>query len=127
MTASTLLGTGRGRGLMLNMAIAQETNLNLGGGATAEHEFAGIIVNVIPKDGGNAFSGFLFANGTNNGLQSDNLSDTLRGRELTQVNTVRKIWDLNVTLGGPVRKDRLCVFAAARHLGSRAIHGVYRM
>lgn len=116
MNASTLLGVGRSRGLMLNGAIAQETNVSVGN-ATAEHEVAGTLINVIPKDGGNTVSGVLYFNGTDNALQSDNLSDELRSRGLTQVNTIKNIWDLNGTAGGPLRKNRLWLFGGVRYWG----------
>ena len=110
-------GTGQGRGIMYNTATAQEFNVALGG-ANAETEWGGMIINLIPKDGGNIFSGFFNTSGTNGSLQSNNLDNTLRGLGLTVVNTVDKIWDVNGTLGGPFLKDKLWFFVAARSWGS---------
>lgn len=124
MHAGSILGTGggRSRGLMINAAIAQESNIAMGG-KNAEDDVAGTRVNLIPKEGGNSFSGMLFVNGTNSDLQSDNLTDEVRGRGLTRVNTISKIWDLNSTLGGRIVQDKLWFFLAARSWGHEKVIG----
>ena len=49
-------------GNMLNVAAAQEVVLSTSGGL-GEAETAGVTLNAIPREGGNMFSGTLFANG----------------------------------------------------------------
>ena len=110
-------GTGSGRGIFLNSATADELNVSQGG-ANAETELGGMVINLVPKQGGNTFSGFFLANGTNSSLQSNNLTSALQAQGLTQVGTVQKIWDTNATLGGPVVKDKVWFFVAARDWGS---------
>ena len=127
MHAGNLLGAGggRSRGIMLNMATAEEANLNLGG-AGAEHEVAGVLVNLIPKEGGNDFSGSFLANYTNEGLQSDNLTQDVMDRGLSSVNKIDRIWDMNGTLGGPVFRNKLWFFASWRYWGKdKQIGGNY--
>ena len=51
---------------------------------------------------------------TNNNLQSNNLSDDLRARGVNNLEQVLKLDDFNVTLGGPIKRDRLWFFAATR-------------
>jgi hypothetical protein len=110
-------GTGQARGIFLNAATADEFNVSLGG-ANAETEWGGMIINLVPKQGGNDFTGFFLVNGTGGGLQSNNLTSSLQAQGLTNVGTVQKIWDTNATLGGPFLKDKLWFFAAARYWGS---------
>ena len=52
-------GEGQGRGFYFNPAAASEVSVQLGG-QTAEFENGGAQANLVPKDGGNRFSG-LFA------------------------------------------------------------------
>jgi hypothetical protein len=85
---------------------------------SAETETAGVQMNAVPKDGGNTFHGYLFGNGTGSSLQGSNLNEELRARGLTNVPTVRKIYDASGSLGGPVRRDRLWVFTAHRWWGA---------
>ena len=127
MHAGNLLGAGggRSRGIMLNMAIAEEANLNLGG-AGAEHEVAGVLINLIPKEGGNNFSGSFLGNYTNEGLQSDNLTQSVIDRGLNSVNKIDRIWDMNGTLGGPVFQNKLWFFGSWRYWGKdKQIGGNY--
>ena len=91
---------GQGRGFYFNPAAAQEVSVELGG-QTAEFEAGGVQVNMVPKEGGNLFSGFFVGNYTNSHLSSDNLNDDLRARGLTVVNTTDLIYEANGALGGP--------------------------
>ena len=73
---------------------------------------------MITKDGGNKFSGALFAAGTGSGLQSNNLTSELQSQGLTSVNSVRRVYDFNGALGGPLLKDRVWFFGSARGWGT---------
>lgn len=116
---------GSGRGFFANPANAQEITLDLGGGS-AEQELGGIQMNVVPKEGGNRYSGFFLANVTNQSLQSDNLTPELQQRGLTKVNGVDKIWDANAAFGGPIKQDTLWFFTAHRSWGNASrVAGVF--
>jgi Carboxypeptidase regulatory-like domain len=116
---------GSGRGFFANPANAQEITIDLGGG-TAENELGGVQMNLVPKDGGNQFSGYLFTNYTNDRLQSDNLTSELIARGLLKVNGVNKIWDVNGALGGPIKRDKLWFFTSHRSWGnSSRVAGVF--
>ena len=60
----------------------------------------------------------MFLGGTSSGLQSNNLDDELRSQGLTSVNSVKKVYDVNGAVGGPVLKERLWFFASARGWGT---------
>lgn len=115
--ASALEGTGRG--YYVNPLAVQDVVIDVGTMGSAEYSLGGAQSNAIPKDGGNLFSGSLFLAGTGHQLQSDNLTDALKAQGLTSVNTVRRVYDLNGAVGGPVQKDKLWFFAAARHWGTQ--------
>ena len=57
-------GEGQGRGFYFNPAAASGSSVQLGG-QTAEFENGGMQANMVPKDGGNRFSGLFSANYAN--------------------------------------------------------------
>ena len=109
-------GEGQGRGFYFNPAAAQEASVQLGG-QTAEFENGGFQANMIPKDGGNLFSGIFSSNYAGKGLVSDNLTQELRDRGLTQVNKAQRTYDANIAFGGPIARDKLWFFTAHRVFG----------
>src|SRR2546428_701062 len=95
-------------------------------GISAEVNADGPVMNVIPKEGGNTFKTILNGLFTDYHLESNNLTDALRARGLQTVNKTLKIFDEAASLGGPIKKDRLWFFGAARTWGSaRQFAGVY--
>ena len=97
---------------------AQEVVVTTSGGL-GEAETAGVVMNIIPREGGNSFNGQVFTTGTSSGLQSDNLTDDLVARGLRTPNSVDKLWDGSVGVGGPIRRDKAWFFATARSNGFR--------
>jgi hypothetical protein len=85
----------------------------------AETATGGVRVNLIPRDGGNAFSGAMFVGYTGESMQGDNLTQELRDRGLTAGDAVKLVFDVNTSLGGPVTRDRLWFFASFRDVGNR--------
>ena len=109
-------GAGRGGSFVavsVNDATVREISLETGG-LSAESELGGVRGNVIPKDGGNSFEGFLSGAFANHKLQSRNLSDDLQAQGLTSVDRVNYIYDFNPAAGGPIRADKLWFFGAYR-------------
>ena len=80
-------------------------------GKSAEAETGGVRINMIPREGGNRFRGGFTTNFSNPALQTDNVSDELRDQGLPVANTLRRMWSVNPTLGGPVLRDRLWFFS----------------
>ena len=76
-----------------------------------------IYINMIPKDGGNTFSGTLFADFTYTPWSASNLSDKLRSRGINDVAKVYHIYDFNPGVGGPVKRDKLWFYYAYRYEG----------
>jgi hypothetical protein len=109
---------GTGRGYYINPLAADETLIDTGSLGSAQYEYGGAQVNMIPKDGGNTFTGSAFVGGTGSGFQRNNLTDDLQSQGLTSVNTVRRVYDFNGALGGRILKDRIWFFGAARRWGT---------
>ena len=96
-------------------------------GSLGESENAGPAMNLVPRQGGNRFSGTFFANGANDSMQSDNFSEEIRAAGLRAPNKLSKIWDTSAAVGGPIRRDRLWFFSAARYQGNhRLVGGMFR-
>ena len=99
-----------------DVANAQEMQVMVGGGL-GESETGGPIANIIPKSGGNAFSGNFFMSGTRSALQGDNVTPELQQQGIGQAPTVRKNWDGSAGVGGPILRDRLWFFTNLRTIG----------
>jgi hypothetical protein len=92
-------------------------------GITAETSGGGVRINMVPKDGGNTFSGSGFFGGTRGSWQSSNVNQRLRttGLGLTQGSKVDLIQDINGAFGGPIVKDRLWFLGSYRRIATDAI------
>ena len=78
--------------LNANDAQTEELSYEIGA-VSADVAIGGVRVNVIPKEGGNTFSGSAFGNFSNSGLQGDNLSRELLDLGLRTPDVVDSIWD----------------------------------
>jgi hypothetical protein len=103
-----------------DMGNAQEVSFTLSGGL-GEAETGGPAMNIIPRQGGNTFSGTLFATGANAALQGSNFTQAHRDAGLRAPNELKKLWDVNAAFGGPVARDRLWFYLAARNQGNRKL------
>ena len=104
-------------GYQLNTALVQEMTLQASG-ISAEGNTEGMLINLIPKEGGNTFSGALAGLYTNDELGGDNLTPELRARGLDTVNKPLKIYDATFSLGGPIKKDKVWFFTSHREWGN---------
>src|SRR2546428_8212195 len=96
------------------------------GGMSAEAMTGGPQVNIVPKDGGNRFSGSLSAAYAGPSLQMGNLTDALSARGLKNDISIRRSYDYGGAIGGPIKKDKLWFFMAHRWGGaSRHVQGSY--
>ena len=104
---------------------AEEVSFTTSGGL-GESETAGLVMNIVPKTGGNTIHGSVFFSGSGEKLQSDNFNDTLRSAGLVAPTPLTRVYDLNGAGGGPIKKDRVWYFVNARTQGStRTIANVY--
>jgi hypothetical protein len=99
--------------LFPDMGATQEMTIDYAAGM-AEAATGGVKVNYVPREGGNTFKGSFFGTAVNSSFQADNFTDDLRTRGLTQRNSLRKAYDVNGSVGGPIVKDKVWFFASAR-------------
>jgi hypothetical protein len=113
MRASGMNGDGN---IMLGWALNDAASAELTfetGSQTAEMQVGGVLMNAIPKEGGNTFSGTWFTYGAGGGLQSDNRTPELR--EVIQVaNRIGYTFETNPAFGGPIIRNKLWFFSAGR-------------
>ncbi len=96
-----------------NVGMAQEVSIETNP-TTAETSGGGIRINMIPRDGGNTFSGDVHFSGMVSNWQSDNITDDLRARGATTPESTENMFDFNPAFGGPIVRDRLWFFASGR-------------
>ena len=96
-----------------NSGMIQEVTVDTAAGS-AEQSAGGVRMNIIPREGGNTFTGSLFVTGTNEDLQSDNIDQELRDRGLVSTSSVRSNWEINPAFGGPLQRDKLWFFVSGR-------------
>ena len=75
-------------------------------------------LNLIPREGGNRFSGATYIGYTDSSFQSNNLTDDLLARGLQTPDSVKMIYDTNFSVGGPIKKDVLWFFGSYRNVGN---------
>ena len=97
-------------------------------GVGADRDSGGMQINMIPKDGGNQFSGIATAAYSGPKLAASNITPELLARHLdpNRVGSLKKFRDTGEGIGGPIRRDRLWFFAAAREgVTQQFADGVY--
>ena len=76
----------------------------------------GVIMNAIPKAGGNTFSGSALANGSGPALQGSNVTSDLQARGLQGASSsLKTLYDINGAVGGPIKRDKLWFYATSRY------------
>jgi hypothetical protein len=80
----------------------------------AEAPVGGVQINMIPRDGGNEYHGGVFMTGANRSMQSNNLDQELLDLGFRAQNRVDTVYDVNLTLGGPIARNRLWFFSTFR-------------
>jgi putative oxidoreductase len=97
-------------------------------GIGADRDSGGMTINMIPRDGGNAFSGSAIFAYSGPDLETKNVTDELLARGLNpqRVGSLKKFRDSGAALGGPIRRDRLWFFTAVREgVAQQYADGVY--
>ena len=86
-------------------------------GQSGETDTNGVILNAVPRSGGNTFKGSAVISGSGPGLQGSNITDRLATRGVASASTsLKRLWDVNGAIGGPIMKDRLWFYATSRYL-----------
>jgi hypothetical protein len=111
-------GDGANRSMFsMNAGLMQETVISTSGGL-GEAETSGVLINMVPREGGNTIRGSLFGTFGNGATQGSNFDDELRATVRTP-NDVKAVWETSAQVGGPLLADRLWYVASAKHAGTR--------
>jgi hypothetical protein len=123
MVDGTIINTGGGAGIMgmtggyvADIANSQEVSIQISG-ALGESETGGAAINIIPRTGGNRFSGNYFTSYTRAAwFDSNNASYPSIASNYPIIND----HDVSGAFGGPIIRDRLWFYAAGRLWGKEA-------
>jgi hypothetical protein len=87
-------------------------------GVGADRDTGGLQLNMVAKDGGNTFSGTATLAYSGPDLQSSNFNDELMARgvnaAISGLSSIKKFVDAGAGVGGPLQRNRLWFFGAAR-------------
>ena len=118
-------GTGEFSNYVPDTGSTQEITVDYGA-VSAEQAFGGLRIDIIPREGGNTFRGTVFATYVNDQWQGNNLTQDLQDRGLPQPNEMKKAYDFNPSIGGPLMRDKLWFYTSARwQINQNYIAGLY--
>jgi hypothetical protein len=92
---------------------------------SAEMSTGGIRINFIPKDGGNTFGNSTFYTFANQSMQGNNYTSALQNAGLPTPTKIDSTWDLNESIGGPIKKDKAWFWFSTRFNRTAAFAGVF--
>ncbi|MGE0705041.1 MAG: carboxypeptidase regulatory-like domain-containing protein [Vicinamibacterales bacterium] len=96
-----------------NEAMIQETTFQTSS-ISAESTLGGVRMNMIPREGGNAFNGVAYISGTHPSWQSNNITQELIDRGLPTPNAIAHVSDMTVSEGGPIIRNKIWFYLSAR-------------
>src|SRR6202021_4245982 len=74
----------------------------------------GVRINFIPRDGGNTFGNSTFFTFANQSMQGNNYTDALKAAGLATPTQIDSTYDLNESIGGPIRRDQAWFWFSTR-------------
>src|ERR1700681_492674 len=98
---------------VVNVAGSQEVVTSTSGGL-GEAETAGVVFNVISRDGGNTYSGSFVGSGASGSMQGSNYTQALKDAGLRSPSQLLKVYEFNPTGGGKIVRDRLWFYLTYR-------------
>jgi hypothetical protein len=110
---------------VVDIGNAQEISMTTSGGL-GEAEVGGPSFSIVPKTGGNAIKGSVYASNVTKRMVGDNYTQALQDAGLSTPGKLFKLWDYNIGVGGPIKKDKVWYFAQFRDEGShRTVPGMF--
>jgi hypothetical protein len=117
MTVAATFNGGGVSSYILDTANVDEVSVVVSGGL-GENDTGGPTMNLVPKGGGNRFTGQAFINEAGDWSRSSNIDDELRAVGLTDPPGIIKAYDGSVSYGGPIKRDKLWFFGSYRKLNT---------
>src|SRR5262249_45339917 len=117
MTVAAAFNGGGVSSLTYDTTNVEEVAVLVSGGL-GENETGGPTMNLVPKSGGNKFSGQAFFNTAGDWSRGDNLDAALTapppGPNITRGPGIKRSYDVSGSLGGPIVHDRLWFYGTYR-------------
>ena len=101
---------------VVDVGNAQEVTFTTAG-ALGEAETAGLVMNIVPRSGGNTMRGSFFASGTGGKLQSDNLTPALKRSRCDGATPLTRVYDVSGAFGGPIVQGPRSGISSTAHVG----------
>src|SRR5258705_3897220 len=85
-------------------------------GGDAEADFGGTMLKMVPRDGGNQYSGLSQFAYSGAALEAGNINDGLLARHLdpNRVGSLKKYRETGIAIGGPIKQSRIWFYMSAR-------------
>jgi Carboxypeptidase regulatory-like domain len=93
---------------------------------SAEGATGGLRINFIPKDGGNTFGNSTFFTFANQSMQGNNYTQALQTAGLLTPTQIDFVYDLNESIGGPIKKDKIWFWFSTRYNKSANYAGIFQ-
>jgi hypothetical protein len=120
MTVAAPFNGGGVSRVVYNTSDVTEIQVQISGGL-GENETGGPRMNIIPRTGGNSFSGRGFFSTAGEWSRSENIDDELRSFGIVRGPTIKAQWDTDGSYSGPVMRDRLWFYGNVRTFSSARI------
>jgi len=114
ITIASLSTSGSAALIHMNPMAIEEIDISTGSN-NAELHAGGVRTNYILKTGGNQFKGVVFGAYAPGSWQSNNLDADLMARGVATPNKIKQLWDINPAFGGPIARDKMWFYVAARY------------
>ena len=106
-------------GITIGVFVFSQLNIQevvAGFGGDAEADFGGTQLKMVPRDGGNVFSGTGLFAFSNSSMETKNINDKLIARHLNpdRVGSLKKFRETGVAFGGPIKQSKMWFYASAR-------------
>ena len=92
---------------------------------SADMSTGGVRINFIPKDGGNTFTNSTFVTFSTQSIQGDNFTQELKDAGLATPTQIDKNFDINESIGGPVKRDKVWFYFSTRYNRANTFAGIF--
>jgi hypothetical protein len=124
MTVAAAFNGGGVSSLTYDTNNVEEVSVLVSGGL-GENETGGPTMNLVPRSGGNKFSGQAFYNTAGKWSAGDNIDDELRAIGITNPPAIVNSYDASGSIGGPIKRDRLWFFGSYRKfMTAQGVEGI---
>jgi hypothetical protein len=117
MTVAAAFNGGGVSSYILDTVNVDEVSVVVSGGM-GESDTGGPVMNLVPKGGGNRFSGQAFINQAGDWSRSSNIDDDLRAVGISDPPGIITSYDTSVSYGGPIKRDKLWFYGSYRKLNT---------